>query len=89
MPGQRVCYIQVSTLDQNPDRQLDGVQLDRAFTDKASGQDVARPQLAELLRFVREPPAPVAANRTNRKDSPRRQRENEGLVQHRVNPSGG
>jgi DNA invertase Pin-like site-specific DNA recombinase len=52
--GQRVGYIRVSTLDQNPGRQLDGVALDRTFTDKASGRDVARPQLTELLRFVRD-----------------------------------
>jgi len=37
-----------------PDRQLDGLRLDRTFTDKASGRDVARPKLAELLRFVRD-----------------------------------
>ena len=54
MTGQRVGYIRVSTLDQNPDRQLDGLQLDRTFTDKASGKDVDRPKLAELLRFVRD-----------------------------------
>jgi len=46
--------VRVSTLDQNPDRQLDGLRLDRTFTDKASGRDVARPKLAELLRFVRD-----------------------------------
>src|SRR5664280_2251315 len=54
MTGQRVGYVRVSTLDQNPDRQLDGVALDRTFTDKASGKDVARPKLTELLRFVRD-----------------------------------
>src|SRR5664279_5536373 len=54
MTGQRVGYVRVSTLDQNPDRQLDGVRLDQTFTDKASGRDVARPKLAELLRFVRD-----------------------------------
>jgi DNA invertase Pin-like site-specific DNA recombinase len=54
MPGQRVGYVRVSTLDQNPDRQHDGLRLDRTFTDKASGKDVARPKLTELLRFVRD-----------------------------------
>jgi len=43
--GQRVGYIRVSSFDQNPDRQLDGTDLDRVFTDKASGKDVGRPQL--------------------------------------------
>jgi DNA invertase Pin-like site-specific DNA recombinase len=54
MKGQRVGYIRVSTTDQNTDRQLEGLQLDRIFTDKASGKDVKRPQLEDLLRFVRE-----------------------------------
>jgi DNA invertase Pin-like site-specific DNA recombinase len=51
--GQRIGYVRVSTLDQNPDRQLDGVQVDRSFTDHASGKDTDRPQLAELLRYAR------------------------------------
>ena len=54
MTGQRVGYVRVSSLDQNPGRQLDQLQLDRIFTDKASGKDTSRPQLAELLAFVRE-----------------------------------
>lgn len=54
MAGQRIGYIRVSTLDQNTQRQLEGVQLDRVFTDKASGKDVRRPQLEELLRFIRD-----------------------------------
>ncbi len=47
-------YIRVSSGDQNPDRQLDDVHLDRVFTDHASGKDVHRPQLAALLDFVRD-----------------------------------
>jgi len=43
----------VSTLDQNIARQLDGVAVDKTFTDSASGRDVNRPQLAALLGFVR------------------------------------
>ncbi len=54
MIGQRIGYVRVSTLDQNPERQLDQVSLDRIFIDKASGKDTSRPQLAELLAFVRE-----------------------------------
>ncbi|MBT2597996.1 recombinase family protein [Arthrobacter sp. ISL-72] len=53
MSGQRIGYVRVSTLDQNEKRQLVGQVLDRVFTDKASGGDTARPQLAELLRFAR------------------------------------
>jgi predicted site-specific integrase-resolvase len=54
MAGQRIGYIRVSGLDQNTQRQLEGVALDRIFTDKASGKDTRRPQLDELLRFIRD-----------------------------------
>jgi DNA invertase Pin-like site-specific DNA recombinase len=54
MTGQRIGYVRVSTLDQNPERQLEGVPVDRVFTDKASAKDVERPQLQEMLHFVRE-----------------------------------
>src|SRR5919199_2285181 len=53
MNGQRVGYIRVSTLDQEAGRQLEGMQLDRTFTDHASGKDTKRPQLEQLLSFVR------------------------------------
>jgi DNA invertase Pin-like site-specific DNA recombinase len=53
MTGQRVGYIRVSTLDQQSARQLEGLQLDRTFVDHASGKDAKRPQLEELLNFVR------------------------------------
>ena len=52
--GQRVGYVRVSTLDQNTERQLDGIKLDKVFTDKASGRDTKRPQLAAALEYVRE-----------------------------------
>jgi DNA invertase Pin-like site-specific DNA recombinase len=54
MKGQRIGYVRVSTTDQNTDRQLDGVELDRTFTDRASGKDASRPQLDALFSFVRE-----------------------------------
>jgi DNA invertase Pin-like site-specific DNA recombinase len=54
MAGLRVGYVRVSTLDQRTDRQLDGVELDRLFTDKASGKDIVRPQLDALVAFVRD-----------------------------------
>ena len=53
MSGQRVGYQRVSSLEQNPQRQLDGIVLDQTFTDRLSGKDVNRPQLTEMLRFVR------------------------------------
>ncbi|MBG6218727.1 DNA invertase Pin-like site-specific DNA recombinase [Arthrobacter sp. CAN_A6] len=54
MAGQRIGYVRVSSLDQNPQRQLEGIELDRVFTDKASGKDTKRPELENLLVFVRE-----------------------------------
>jgi len=47
-------YIRVSTLDQNAIRQLDDEHLDRAFTDKASGKDQNRPELAKLIDYARD-----------------------------------
>ena len=52
--GKRVGYIRVSTLDQHTERQLEGQQLDKRFTDKASGKDVKRPQLQTALEYLRE-----------------------------------
>jgi predicted site-specific integrase-resolvase len=52
--GQRVGYIRVSSAGQNPARQLDGVEVDRVFTDTVSGKSADRPQLAAMLAFVRD-----------------------------------
>lgn len=52
--GQTVGYVRVSTADQNTDRQLDGFQLDKVFTDHASGKDTNRPALTECLGYVRQ-----------------------------------
>ena len=52
--GQTVGYRRVSTLDQNTTRQLDGIELDRVFEDKLSGKDTNRPQLAAMLKHVRD-----------------------------------
>jgi hypothetical protein len=53
MVGQRVGYSRVSTLDQHTERQLDGIEVDKTFTDKASGKNTKRPQLEQLMSFVR------------------------------------
>src|ERR1700733_609774 len=50
----RVGYIRVSSVDQNTDRQLEGQELDRTFTDKASGKDTNRPQLKAALDYLRD-----------------------------------
>lgn len=49
----RVGYVRVSSVEQNTARQLDGIEVERTFTDKASGKDTARPQLDEMMSFVR------------------------------------
>lgn len=54
MTGQRLGYVRVSSLSQNTDRQLEGIQVDRTFTDKVSGKDTNRPKLQEMLEFARE-----------------------------------
>jgi DNA invertase Pin-like site-specific DNA recombinase len=52
--GKRIGYIRVSTIDQNPDRQLEGIELDKKFIDHASAKSTDRPQLKNMLEFVRE-----------------------------------
>ena len=52
--GKRVGYIRVSSLDQNEVRQLDGIELNKIFTDKASGKDTKRPQLQACLEYLRD-----------------------------------
>lgn len=54
MKGQRVGYKRFSSIDQNPERQLEGVTVDRTFTDKVSGKNTDRPQLQEMLAYIRE-----------------------------------
>src|SRR6266567_84011 len=54
MKGHRIGYIRVSSISQNTERQLDGVDLDKVYTDKVSGKDTNRPALTEMLGFVRE-----------------------------------
>ena len=49
-----VGYIRVSTTDQNTARQLDGLQLDKMFTEHKSGKSTDREQLKALLDYVRD-----------------------------------
>ncbi len=49
-----VGYIRVSTVEQNTDRQLDGITFDKTFTDKVSGGTRNRPGLEALMEYVRE-----------------------------------
>ena len=45
-------YTRVSTVDQNTERQDVG-QVERLFTDKASGKNLERPQLQAMLDYIR------------------------------------
>ena len=51
--GNKVGYVRVSSFDQNPERQLEGLELDRKFIDKASGKNTKRPELEEMINYVR------------------------------------
>ncbi len=50
----RCGYVRVSSADQNDARQLEGLVVDKTFTDKASGKDTKRPELQAMFEFVRE-----------------------------------
>jgi DNA invertase Pin-like site-specific DNA recombinase len=52
--GKIIGYVRVSSFDQNPRRQLDGIAIDKLFTDKASGKDLKRPAFDALLSYIRE-----------------------------------
>src|SRR5262245_7917433 len=54
MKTQRVGYVRVSSVDQNEARQLDGIALDKTFTDKCSGKDTNRPALQQALGYLRD-----------------------------------
>jgi len=54
MPGKSIGYIRVSTVTQNTERQLFGVELDRVYEDKCSGKNTDRPALAECLSYLRD-----------------------------------
>lgn len=47
-------YIRVSSIQQQTERQLVGVALDKTFEEKLSGKDMNRPALQEMLAYVRE-----------------------------------
>ncbi len=54
MSGKKIGYVRVSSFDQNPDRQLEGIEVDKIFIDKVSGKDASRPILKKLLDYARE-----------------------------------
>jgi len=52
--GKKIGYVRVSSIDQNPERQLEGMDLDKKFTDKASGKNTNRPQLEAMIDYARD-----------------------------------
>ncbi len=54
MTGKKIGYIRVSSPDQNFERQLEGIKLDKKFIDKLSGKNSERPQLKAMLNYIRE-----------------------------------
>lgn len=52
--GKMIGYIRVSSFEQNHERQLEGIKLDKVFIDKLSGKDINRPALDEMLSYVRD-----------------------------------
>lgn len=57
MPGKKIGYARVSTIEQNEGRQLKALEtipVERVFLDKVSGKNTDRPQLKAMLDYVRE-----------------------------------
>lgn len=50
----KVGYIRVSSVDQNTERQLDGLTLEKVFEEKVSGRNMDRPKLQACLDYLRE-----------------------------------
>jgi DNA invertase Pin-like site-specific DNA recombinase len=53
MKGHNIGYIRVSSGSQNSERQLSDIELNATFTDKASGKNTDRPELAKCLTHLR------------------------------------
>lgn len=52
-----IAYVRVSTVEQNEQRQLEGLKkhnIDKWFTEKVSAKDTNRPQLKLMIDFARE-----------------------------------
>ena len=52
--GHKIGYSRVSSVGQNTDRQLDGVELDKIFKEKISAKTRNRPVLTECLDYLRQ-----------------------------------
>ena len=54
MTGKLIGYIRVSSELQNTDRQLEGIEVNKVFTDKLSGKSTKRPALNQMLEYARD-----------------------------------
>lgn len=54
MKGLKIGYVRVSSDDQNPERQLEAIVVEKIFVDRASGKDLNRPAFKSLLEFIRQ-----------------------------------
>lgn len=57
MNGKAIAYVRVSTEEQNEARQREALEkfnIDKWFIEKVSAKDTNRPQLQEMLQYVRE-----------------------------------
>jgi DNA invertase Pin-like site-specific DNA recombinase len=54
MPGAKIGYVRVSTVDQNSGRQLEGMELEKVFEDKVSGWSIDRPGWTACKDYLRE-----------------------------------
>lgn len=54
MTGQKIGYKRVSSTNQNDDRQLDGINVDKIFQDKCSGSTKNRTGLDECFDYTRK-----------------------------------
>jgi len=54
MKGQTIGYIRVSSTDQNPERQLRDIEVDRTYIDKCSGKSLDRPEFDKMMDYLRE-----------------------------------
>ena len=55
--GQKIGYVRISSVDQNPDRQiklLENYNVHKIYMDKCSGGSRTRPKLIKMLDYVRE-----------------------------------
>lgn len=57
MEGKKIAYVRVSTIEQNEQRQVEGLEkhnIDKWFVEKVSGKDTNRAELNKMLDYVRE-----------------------------------